>query len=162
VHNNNVVESEWMLYFIQYEPSNSRISQSLQMANILYNEEKLCYVIKVTTTNIRYSIWRHDILFIYFYFMVCCRLMVYIRGVQPYNTTGPNAHNQFGPWATAACVKLCGLDNSLATHGRLAMPFYNRNLSAGHKTSAPRPRVVHPWSVSQAQPNNTRAQKWLI
>jgi len=62
------------------------------MANILYNEEKLCYVIKVTTTNIRYSIWRHDILFIYFYFMVCCRLMVYIRGVQPYNTTRPNAH----------------------------------------------------------------------
>jgi len=34
-----------------------------------------------------------------------------------------NAHNQIGPRATAACVKLCSLDNLLATHGRLVIPF---------------------------------------
>ena len=49
------------------------------------------------------------------------------RGVQPCNTAGPNAHNQIGPWATPACVKLCWLDNSLVTYGRLAIPFKNRN-----------------------------------
>ena len=41
---------------------------------------------------------------------------------------GPNAHNEIiGPRATAACVKVCELDNSLATHGRLSIPFKNRN-----------------------------------
>jgi len=31
--------------------------------------------------------------------------------------TGSNAPNQIGPQATAACVKFCELDYSLATHG---------------------------------------------
>jgi len=30
--------------------------------------------------------------------------------VQPCSTAGPNADSQVGPQATAACVKLCGLD----------------------------------------------------
>jgi len=64
--------------------------------------------------------------------------------VQPCNTAGPNSHKQNVPRATAACVKLCGVDNALATRGRLAMPFQNVNLHAGRKTSAPGPRVAHP------------------
>jgi len=32
--------------------------------------------------------------------------MPYSRGVQPCSTTGPNAYNQIGSRATAACVKL--------------------------------------------------------
>jgi len=43
----------------------------------------------------------------------------YTRGMQPCNNVGPNAHNQIGPRATA--VKLSGLDESLANHGRLAI-----------------------------------------
>jgi len=42
------------------------------------------------------------------------------QGVQPCCTGGPNAHNQIGQRPTAACVKFNGLDNALATHGRLA------------------------------------------
>jgi len=49
------------------------------------------------------------------------------RGVQPWSTAGTNAHSQIGPRATAACAKLCVSDNALATHGRLAIPFENRN-----------------------------------
>jgi len=65
------------------------------------------------------------------------------RGVQPCSTAGPNAHNEIGSRATTACVKLCMLDNLLATHGRLAIPFENLDLAAGHKTSA-RAWVAHP------------------
>jgi len=54
-------------------------------------------------------------------------LILYSTGVRPCSATGPNAHNQIGPRATAACVKLCGLDNSLANNGRLAVPFNIRN-----------------------------------
>jgi len=45
------------------------------------------------------------------------------RGVQPSSTVRPSAHNQIGPRATAACVKLWGLDKSLAAHWRLAIPL---------------------------------------
>ena len=38
------------------------------------------------------------------------------RGVQPQSTARPNAQNQIGPQPTAACVKLCMLDNVLTTH----------------------------------------------
>jgi len=41
----------------------------------------------------------------------------------PCSTAGPNAHNQTGPRVTAARVKLCRLNHSLATHGRLVMSF---------------------------------------
>ena len=41
------------------------------------------------------------------------------KGVQPRNTAGPIAHNQIGPRATPACVKLCGLDNSMGTYGKI-------------------------------------------
>ena len=54
-------------------------------------------------------------------------LIAWARCVQPCSTAGPNAYNQNGPRARAACVKLCGLDNSLATHRRLTIPFKNRN-----------------------------------
>ena len=79
---------------------------------------------------------------------------------QPCNTAEPNAHNQIGPRATAECVKLCGVDNSLHTHGRLAIPFWNLYLSAGHKTSSPGPRVTHPlfkvWvAFSSASPSES-------
>ena len=60
----------------------------------------------------------------------------YSRGVQPCNTAGPNAHDQIGPQAIAACVNLCVWDHSLATHGRLAMSLLNLDLSTDHKTSA--------------------------
>jgi len=43
-----------------------------------------------------------------------CAVMPQLRGVQPSSTAGPNTHKQIGPWATAICVKLCGLDKSLA------------------------------------------------
>jgi len=36
-------------------------------------------------------------------------------------------YNQIGPRAKTACVKPCGLDNFLATYGRLAMPFKYHN-----------------------------------
>jgi len=36
---------------------------------------------------------------------------------QPCSIAGTNAHNQIGPQVTAACVKLCRVDNSLTTHG---------------------------------------------
>jgi len=39
--------------------------------------------------------------------------MPQLRDVQPISTAGPNAHNQIGPRAASACVKLCGLDKSL-------------------------------------------------
>ena len=32
-------------------------------------------------------------------------------------------NKKIGPRATAGCAKLCVFDNSLATHGRLAVPF---------------------------------------
>jgi len=35
--------------------------------------------------------------------------------------------NYIGLRATVTCVKLCGLGNLLATHGRLARPFKNLN-----------------------------------
>ena len=57
--------------------------------------------------------------------------MALVRGVQPYSTAGSNAFNQIGPRATAACAKLCGIDNSLAIHGRLAIPFKIRNACFG-------------------------------
>ena len=47
--------------------------------------------------------------------------MPQLRGVQPSSTAGPNTHKQIGPWATAVCVKLCGLDKSLAACWRSAM-----------------------------------------
>jgi len=46
-----------------------------------------------------------------------------LQGVQSCNTAGPSANNQIGPWAVAACIKLCGLFNSIATHVRLEYPF---------------------------------------
>jgi len=48
---------------------------------------------------------------------------MYFRGVKSCNTVGPTAHDQIGPRVTAACFKFWGVDNSLATHGRLAKPF---------------------------------------
>jgi len=41
--------------------------------------------------------------------------------MQPCSTAGPNVHNQIGPHAVAACVKLCVLENSLAAYGKLAL-----------------------------------------
>ena len=38
---------------------------------------------------------------------------------------------RFGPRATAACVKLCWLDKSMATNGRLALPFKSVMLAYG-------------------------------
>ena len=45
------------------------------------------------------------------------------RGVQLSSTAGPNAHNQIGSLTTAACVKLCRLDKSLAARWRLPIPL---------------------------------------
>jgi len=53
--------------------------------------------------------------------------VLYPGGVQPCSTAGLNAPNQIGPRATAACGKLCGLNNSLPPHGLLAIPLKNRN-----------------------------------
>jgi len=53
--------------------------------------------------------------------------MVYGRVFNHATLLGPNAHNQSGPRAIAACVKLCGLDNPLATHRRLAILFDSPN-----------------------------------
>ena len=47
---------------------------------------------------------------------LCSAVMPQLRCVQPSSTAGPNAHKQIGPRATAVCVKLCGLDKSLAAH----------------------------------------------
>jgi len=52
---------------------------------------------------------------------IMCSDAVAHGGVQPSSTTGPNAHNQIGPWTTVACVKLCGLDKSLTAYWRLAI-----------------------------------------
>ena len=43
------------------------------------------------------------------------------------STAGPNAHYRSGPQPAAVCVKLYGLDNSLAINERLAIPFGKRN-----------------------------------
>jgi len=63
--------------------------------------------------------------------------MLYTRGVLPCNTAGSNAHNQIGPWTTAACFKLYGLDSSLASHGRLAIVFKNLDLPRATKLQLP-------------------------
>jgi len=54
-------------------------------------------------------------------------LVCWIRSVQPCSTAEPNPSNQIGPCATATCVKLCRLENLLATQGRFAIPYKNRN-----------------------------------
>ena len=59
-------------------------------------------------------------------------------------TSGPDAHNRIGPRATAAYFKLYGLHNSLTTYGRLTISFYNLDLSAVHKNSAPGPPLHTP------------------
>jgi len=81
--------------------------------------------------------------------------------VQLCSNTGPNAQNQIRPWATLVCIKLSGLDNSLAIHGSLAIPLKNGNgcfkiwltlqdtkpqLQA---TLALRPQVANPWCTVQ-------------
>jgi len=53
----------------------------------------------------------------------CIQLFFLIRGVPPCNSAGPNAHNQIGIRATASCVKLCRVENLLATHARLERLF---------------------------------------
>jgi len=61
--------------------------------------------------------------FIYFHAQEGCfslNVKVSCRGVQPCSTDGPNAHDQFGPRAATACVKLreftVDLPQSLAWH----------------------------------------------
>jgi len=49
--------------------------------------------------------------------------MYLYQDVQPCCTAGSNPHNQIGPPATAACVKLYRLHNLLTTHRRLTIPF---------------------------------------
>ena len=71
--------------------------------------------------------------------------ILYATGVLPWNTAWPNARNQIGPQTTAACVKLCKVDNSLANHGRLAIYLFKIWTSRGHITSAP--RVAHTCSM---------------
>ena len=60
------------------------------------------------------------------------------------NTAGPNPHNHIGPRATAARVRLSGLDNSLAAQGRLALylkiwsfPRATKLLLPGHGLHTP-------------------------
>jgi len=58
-------------------------------------------------------------------------IFAYSRGVKSCITARPNAYNQIQPRATAACVNLSGLDNSLATLKDWQCPLKNVMLGCG-------------------------------
>jgi len=53
----------------------------------------------------------------------------YIYFYGPVSTLNQGCATMQNCWATAACVKLCGLENLLATEGTLTIPFKNIKLT---------------------------------